>query len=76
MSASSGTNDSGPCRGACDPEKVFELAEGNLETNQEHEVRGHLAYCAGCQELYERELDLSANLSSLDFSTVCSSRSV
>ncbi len=76
MSAGGGTNDSGPCRGACDPEKVFELAEGNLETGQEHEVRGHLASCAGCQELYERELGLNAYLSSLDFSRVCPSRSV
>jgi hypothetical protein len=76
MSSSGGTNASGPCRGACDPTKVFELAEGSLETGQEREVREHLASCAGCQELYERELDLSAYLSSLDFSSVCSSRSV
>jgi hypothetical protein len=71
-----GTNASGPCRGACDPEKVFELAEGNLETDQEREVREHLASCAGCQERYERELDLNAYLSSLDVSRLCSSRSV
>ena len=71
-----GTNASGPCRGACDPEKVFELAEGNLETDQEREVREHLASCAGCQERYERELDPNAYLSSLDVSRLCSSRSV
>ena len=71
-----GTNASGPCRGACDPEKVFELAEGNLETDQEREVREHLASCAGCQERYERELGLNAYLSSLDVSRLCSSRSV
>jgi hypothetical protein len=71
-----GTNASGPCRGACDPEKVFELAEGNLETDQEREVREHLASCAGCQERYERELYLNAYLSSLDVSRLCSSRSV
>jgi hypothetical protein len=71
-----GTNASGPCRDACDPEKVFELAEGNLETDQEREVREHLASCAGCQERYERELDLNAYLSSLDVSRLCSSRSV
>jgi hypothetical protein len=69
-------NSSGPCWGACDPEKVFELAEGSLETDQEREVRGHLASCAGCRELYERELDLSVYLSSLDYSRVCSSRPV
>ena len=67
---------SGPCQGPCDPEKVFELADGSLETGQEREIREHLASCAGCQERYERELDLSADLSSFDVSRVCSSRSV
>jgi hypothetical protein len=76
MSAGGGTNASGPCRGACDPEKVFELAEGSLETSQEREVRGHLASCVRCQELYERELHLSADLNSLDLSEACSVRSV
>ncbi len=55
-----------PC--ACDPEKVFELADGSLDSGREREVRGHLASCDGCRELYERELDLNAFLSSLDFS--------
>lgn len=59
----------------CDPEKVFELADGSLDTEQEREVRSHLASCPGCCELYERELDLNASLSSLDFPEV-SSRSV
>jgi hypothetical protein len=76
MSAGGGTNASGPCRGACNPEKVFEFAEGSLGCDQEREVRGHLASCAGCRELYERELHLSAYLNSLDFSRVCASRSV
>ena len=76
MSAGGGTNASGPCRGACDPEKIFEFAEGSLETDQEREVRGHLASCAGCQELYERELYLNADLSSLDLSEACPVRSV
>ncbi len=76
MSAGGGTNASGPCRGACDPEKVFEFAEGSLGCDQEREVRRHLASCAGCRELYERELHLSAYLNSLDFSRVCASRSV
>jgi len=59
----------------CDPEKVFELADGSLDSGQEREVRGHLASCPGCLELYERELDLNAFLSSLDFSRM-RSRSV
>lgn len=63
----------GPC--GCDPEKVFELADGNLDSGQERKVRGHLASCPGCLELYERELDLNAFLSSLDFSRM-RSRSV
>jgi hypothetical protein len=76
MSAGGRTSTSGPCWGACDPERVFELAEGNLDTDQEREVRGHLASCTGCQERYERELNLNAYLSSLDVSRLCSSRSV
>ena len=76
MSAGGGTNASDPCWGACDPERVFELAEGSLETDQEREVRKHLTSCASCRELYERELHLNLYLSSLDFSRVCSSRSV
>ena len=76
MSAGGGTKDPGPCRGACDPEKVFELAEGNLEICQEREAREHLASCAPCRELYERELDLNASLSSLDLFEACSVRSV
>ncbi len=71
MSASDGKNASGSCQGPCNPEKIFELADGSLETGQEPQVRGHLASCPGCRELYERELDLNAFLNSLDFSRVC-----
>ena len=60
----------GPCQGPCDPGKVFELADGSLETGQEPEVREHIASCSGCRELYECELDLNTFLSSLDFSRV------
>lgn len=60
----------------CDPEKVFELADGGLDPEQRREVRGHMASCSCCRELYERELDLNAFLESLDFSTLRSSRSV
>lgn len=76
MSVGGGTNASGPCRGACDPEKVFELAEGNLETDKEREVRGHLTSCAPCRERYERELGLNTYLSSLDLFEACPVRSV
>jgi hypothetical protein len=60
-----------PC--GCDPEKLFELADtssgsGELNPDQERKIRGHLASCLRCRELYERELDLNACLSSLDFS--------
>jgi len=52
----------------CDPEKVFELADGGLDPEQEQEIKSHLASCQGCRELYERELGLNAFLRSLDFS--------
>jgi hypothetical protein len=73
MSTSGEANTPFDCR--CDPEKVFELADGGLSVEQEREVREHLAFCSGCRELYERERDLSAFLSSLDFSRM-HSRSV
>lgn len=73
MSTAGGTNTSFDC--GCDPEKVFELADGALNIEQEREVREHLASCPGCRELYERERDLSAFLCSLDFSRM-HSRSV
>ncbi len=65
----------GDCQGPCDPEKVFDLAEGLLEPEQGRETREHLVSCPGCRELYERELELNACLSSLDFSGI-RSRSV
>ncbi len=57
-----------PC--GCDPEKVFQLADGDAEglnPEQEREVREHVVRCSGCQELYERELALNAYLNSLQF---------
>ncbi len=66
MSHSGGSDRFGPCD--CDPEKVFELADGGLDLEQERKIRGHLASCQGCRVLYERELDLNAFLGSLDFS--------
>ena len=59
-----------PCD--CDPEKVFELADGGVpdgpDPEQERRMQEHLASCSRCRELYERELDLNAFLGSLDFS--------
>ncbi len=62
----------------CDPERVFELAEGasggpgGPDLAQRRRTREHLARCPGCRELYERELNLNAYLNSLDF---CATRS-
>ena len=55
----------------CDPEKVFELADGGLSAEQGREIRAHLTRCPECEKLYERERDLNTFLSSLDYSTVC-----
>ncbi len=52
----------GPC---CDPERVFELADGGLSPEAEREVRDHVDRCPGCQELYREELTLSASIGSL-----------
>jgi anti-sigma factor RsiW len=54
-------------RRSCDPEAIFELAEGALAPEREREVRTHLTACPGCRESYERELSLNASLSSLEF---------
>jgi hypothetical protein len=51
----------------CDPEAVFELADGSLVPEREREIRAHLRDCRGCQTLYERELRLNASLGSLEF---------
>ena len=53
------------CR--CDPEAVFELADGALGAEREREVRVHLGRCPGCRALYESELELNASLGSLEF---------
>lgn len=54
----------GPC---CDPEVVFELAEGALPPGRRSEVRAHVEACTECRELYEREKDLSRFLCSAEF---------
>jgi len=50
----------------CDPERVFELADGGLPAEAELEVRSHLGRCPACRELYEDELRLNACIGSLE----------
>lgn len=50
----------------CDPERVFELADGGLSAEAERDVRAHVARCPACRELYEEELRLSACIGSLE----------
>src|SRR5215207_6039727 len=56
-----------PHRLPCDPEPIFELADGSLAPDREREVRAHLSGCGYCQTLYEREMRLNASLGSLEF---------
>ncbi|HET7478501.1 MAG TPA: zf-HC2 domain-containing protein [Rubrobacteraceae bacterium] len=56
----------GPCD--CDPEIVFELADGTLSPARKSEVQEHLDACPECQELYQREVDLNAYLERLEIS--------
>ena len=51
----------------CDPEAIFELADGALGPEREREIRTHLSGCPGCRDLYERELSLNALLDTLEF---------
>jgi hypothetical protein len=51
----------------CDPEPIFELADGSLGPEREREVRAQVGDCEDCRSLYERELQLNASLGSLDF---------
>ena len=64
---------SGPRERRCDPEAVFELADGALGPNRAREARAHLDDCPGCRELYEKEMELNAFLDSLE---LADSRSV
>ncbi len=57
---------SGPRERRCDPEAVFELADGALGANRAREARTHLDECPGCRELYEEELQLNALLRSTE----------
>lgn len=51
----------------CDPEVIFELADGGLGTGREREVRAHLRGCPECRDLYDKELNLNAFLDTLEF---------
>jgi predicted anti-sigma-YlaC factor YlaD len=51
----------------CDPEVIFELADGALGQGRMREVQAHLDDCPGCRELYEEELELNARLHSMQF---------
>jgi hypothetical protein len=51
----------------CDPEPIFELADGSLAPERERELRAHFRDCGGCRALYERELRLNASLGTLEF---------
>jgi predicted anti-sigma-YlaC factor YlaD len=57
---------SGPRERRCDPEAIFELADGALSADRVREARAHLDDCPGCRKLYERELELNALLRSSD----------
>jgi predicted anti-sigma-YlaC factor YlaD len=50
----------------CDPEAVFELADGALGAERAREAQAHLDACPGCRELYEEELQLNALLRSTE----------
>jgi predicted anti-sigma-YlaC factor YlaD len=51
----------------CDPQVIFELADGALGPERASKVREHLEACPGCGQLYEKELELNAFLGSLEF---------
>ena len=50
----------------CDPQAIFEFADGALGPQRTRELEDHLRACPGCRELYERELEISAYLDSLE----------
>jgi anti-sigma factor RsiW len=51
----------------CDPEAIFELADGALGPGRRREIRAHLDDCPGCRELYEKEIELNSYLRSMEF---------
>lgn len=53
----------------CNPELIFEFADGGLTPERRRIVRNHLRNCQECQRLYERESNLSSSLKAFDFET-------
>jgi anti-sigma factor RsiW len=51
----------------CNPQVIFELADGALGPERAREVRDHLEACPDCRKLYEKEQELNAFLGSLEF---------
>ena len=51
----------------CDPQVIFELADGALGPERTREVRDHLEACPSCRKLYAKEQELNAVLDSLEF---------
>ncbi|MDP8947872.1 MAG: zf-HC2 domain-containing protein [Actinomycetota bacterium] len=58
----------------CDPQVIFELADGALGPELAREVRDHLEACPGCRKHYEKEQELNAALYSLEFAEARSVR--
>ncbi len=54
----------------CDPQVIFELADGALGSGRTREVRDHVEACPGCRKLYEKELELNASLHSMELGQV------
>src|ERR687897_3880366 len=50
----------------CNPETVFELADGALGEERAREARLHLDECPPCRGLYEKELEINALLRSTE----------
>lgn len=63
-------------RGCCEPELIFELADGGLDPERKRAVQNHLESCPACRELYKRELDLNNFLDSFELSVPRQSRAV
>lgn len=60
----------------CDPEAVFELADGALGPNRRRELFIHLEKCPGCRGHYDREKALSESLCSVGDGSFEAPRSV
>ncbi len=59
---------SAPRERRCDPEAIFELADGVSSSRCARETLAHLDVCPACREVYEREVELGAFLRTADLS--------